>query len=152
MADTALNTWSVRKSGFVGVKVFDYYYSKVSGTLSSDTITVTYVGSTFYSVVAFALSGVVSSSQFDSNGSLPASAGASTVTYSTSNAADFLLSYSALGSSTGTAQSGWTLISGSGVNFMVAQYKLVTAIQTSQSVGNGGGSGLSTLADGIKSS
>jgi hypothetical protein len=112
-----------------------------TGILTSDVITITYNSvPAFDSIVAWGLTGTVTSSFFDPNGALPGTTivAGTPLTLTTSNACDFLFAAYAGNSGTVTADAGFTLIPGSGGNFMGVEYKLVTATQSALSMTVGG--------------
>src|SRR6185312_4622607 len=81
ISDTAGLTWT-RRSGTVNNT--EMWWAVAPTALSGDVITVTFLSSTFHTTIAFGLSGVAASSQFDSNVSLPSSSSTATTTFSTS--------------------------------------------------------------------
>ena len=132
----------------------DAFFAFSSGPLSSDTITVNY-GTTvgFFSLIAFGVSGVPVSSQLDPNGALPGTTTSSTpLTLTTSNANDFLFACYSSNNGTGNNQgSGWTLI-GSGANFMMGEFQIVTSTQSALSAAVGGGTAIKNgIGSAIKS-
>lgn len=144
VADVAGLTWTQ-----IGVQTGAMwcYRAFSTGILTSDIITVTFTGAgAFSSSVAFALNGSSGSSALDVNGALPGTTTTSTpLTLTTSNANDLLFAAYSLNTGSGTAGSGWTLVPGSGGNFMMIQYQLVTATQSALSAAIGTG----TIKNGI---
>lgn len=96
-------------------------------TAGATTITTALGGTQFNVVHSVAFSGVNTTSPADPSGSLPAYTSTSTpVTISPSNANDVLLAGYVTGGSA-TAGSGWTMVSGSGANFDLFEYQIVTS-------------------------
>lgn len=138
ITDTAGLTWT--QVSLVSSGGNSYVYRAFSsGILTSNVITITFTGSSaFFSTVTFALNGTLGASALDVNGTLPGTTTTSTpLTLTTSNANDLLFASYALNTGTGTADTGngWTLVPGSGGNFMAVEYKLVTATQSAFSAG-----------------
>ncbi|HZW55755.1 MAG TPA: hypothetical protein VFF30_05650, partial [Nitrososphaerales archaeon] len=139
--DTAGLTWTLRKSVVNGGLHSYYWYAIATGSLSSDSISVTASASCVIALTAFGISGANTASPFDSNSGLPASAtGSSTspsVTISTSNANDMLLGIpAAVGSATVSAGTGFTQIKTSTSPGTGDEYEIVSALQSSSSVGS----------------
>lgn len=144
VADVAGLTWTQ-----IGVQTGTLFCYRAfsTGVLSSDVITITFTSlGAFSSTVAFALNGTSGASALDVNGALPGTTTTSTpLTLTTSNANDLLFAAYSLNTGSGTAGSGWTLVPGSGGNFMMVEYQLVTATQSALSAAIGTG----TIKNGI---
>jgi hypothetical protein len=121
-----------------------------TGALTTpEVVTITFPGTeSFWSNVIWGLNGVPSSGYFDPNGALPGLTSTTTpLTLTTSNANDFLFAAYADNSGAGIAPgTGWTLIPGSGGNFMGVIYKLVTATQSATPAAVSGGT---TIKNGV---
>jgi hypothetical protein len=149
IADTSSLTWTARTgSPFSGGGHTTYVWTAPSsGTLSSDTITVT-AAATFHTLNVFGISGSNTSSPFD--GSLQ-QASPDPVSITTTNANDFVYAHSNSGSSSPSPGTGLTnIVSG---NFAASFYAIFSATQSAVSVGENpnGGSHL-MLADAVKRS
>lgn len=99
ISDTASLSWASRVTALTGQTGEGYsyeYWAKSSGTLSSDSITVTVASSTFIGMICWGVSGAsTASNPFDPNAGLPfkntgTTGGTYAVTWSTSNNADFV--------------------------------------------------------------
>ena len=130
------------------------YYAVASGTLSSDTVTATMNASSYARIYANGISGADTSTIFDSHSGLPAEAQGSafncgtgcTVTFSTSNANDFI--EAALGADTGlgalaagniAGSAATTIKSESGGSASInGEYRVVSSAETSQTAAFGG--------------
>jgi hypothetical protein len=149
IVDTAGLTW-VQVGSHTGT--MSVYSAFSSGVLTSDTITITYNSPPgFDSIVVFGLNGVPTSNYFDPNGALPGTTTTvgTPLTLTTSNACDFLFAAYADNTGAGIAPgAGWSLISGSGGNFMGVIYKLVTATQSATPAAVSGGT---TIKNGVGS-
>lgn len=108
---------------------FASYWAIASSPLTAEAISITAgLSASTCSVTAFAVNGGNTSSPFDSNGSLPATAlSATPPTFSTSNANDMLITS---GRSDGTSATGWTFIISDGIGGTVDWYKLVSTTQS----------------------
>src|SRR5229473_1825062 len=151
IADGAGLTWT--QLGTV-IGTMQVYSAFSTGVLTSDVITITYAALPgFDSIVAWGLHGTVTSSFFDPNGALPGTTTTSTpLTLTTSNACDFLFAAYSDNSGSVTAGAGFTLISGSGGNFMGVEYKIVTATQSALSMTVSGGTSIKNgIGDAVKS-
>ena len=106
------------------------YYAIAPNALSSDAITVNFVGTASYvDVNAFGVSGANTASPFDSNVSVPATPGTSVGSITTSNANDIIFAGYRFGSNASpVAGAGWTAINASG-NYYLSEYKIVSATQ-----------------------
>ncbi len=142
ISDTAGLTWTVRKNisnnTNGGPLYFNYYTAKANATLNADSITVTRAAAGLMSLIVFGISGANTTTPFDTNAGLPNSAtggAAPTVTFSTSNANDILISMAGDfgGANAMSAEVGWTLIqdinNAAFIN-LAAEYKIVSATQT----------------------
>jgi hypothetical protein len=121
-----------------------------SSALSSATLTVNNSNSSgFMTIDAFAVSG---QNGFDTDASLPAGGTTSPVVISTGNANDMLLCFYRFSStSTPTEGAGFTKISGA--DFLLTEYKKVTATQSSFScpIGTGNTDENAGIGDAVKS-
>jgi hypothetical protein len=129
------------------------WYTTTTGTLTSATITINFSGSTNSQNAVIAISGADTASPFDSNGALPnLVTGFNTYnTVSTSNANDILVNFYTTGGSGSTASTGFTKLIDSGTDFVLLQYRIVSATQSGVSLSLSGGSGIFTgAADAIK--
>lgn len=126
-------TFNLRKinNGTTGFTAMSEYVAPYT-TNFSGTITVTVASALFTTVDAFGIGNSnttsgVGSPPFDANASLPATSGSTTATGTTSNATDFVFAFCGLSTSTDTAGTGWTLISGSGTSFMLTEWQIASA-------------------------
>lgn len=109
----------------------------------SNTITVNASGSTFITALAFEIKVAATSSIFDANGSLPGSATSGTITYSTSNANDFIFTWAVNNSALGAP---WTEIDATARgNFLSNGYQVVSSTQTSQTASATGGGAVDAI-------
>lgn len=116
------------------------WYGVASGTLSSETITINFSGTTSLATIdAFGISGADTSTIFDSNGALPDGQTTSHCSITTSNADDFLIGCYRLAGTTPTEGTGWTKISGA--DYQLTEYKIVSATQSAIDVPIGTGDG-----------
>jgi hypothetical protein len=113
----------------------EFWYAPASSALTSESITVHTNSSGFLTVCAFAVSGYSMTDVFDPNGALPnvsgtgSGSGSANPTFTTTNPDNFLIAcYRQNVSSSTTAGTGWTLITGS--NFLVVEYKVVSTTQS----------------------
>jgi hypothetical protein len=106
------------------------YTSNYSGaiTINSSSATSTYIGGS-----CFGIGDAATTSSFDTNASLPGKSSSGVAAISTSSAKDFIHAIIALSTTTGSAGSGWTGIPGSGTDFVVVEYMIVSATQSSLS-------------------
>lgn len=131
--DTAALTWTQRQTANGGGNFLYVFTAKSSGILTADSITFTPSGTTFITVDAFGISGENFASPFDSNVSLPGTSATNTVTISTSNANDLIISAATLGSASSiTPPAGFTSISNA--NFQWVGYEIVSAIQSNLAI------------------
>jgi len=170
--DTAGLTWTKRadNTGDSGRgSTLWYYYAIATGTLSSDTITVSFSGSDNTELEVFGISGANTGSPFDSNSGLPAvhndDTGVQnpTVSISTSNANDMLIgivAFKSVRTYSVSAGSGYTLIgqgknSGSSSLLIGEDYEVVSSTQNNVPVSFSGSKAASDdylIADAIKAS
>lgn len=152
ISSTHTTGWARRKS--TTSNVIEEWDGTASGTLSSESITVTLAGSTgFATGDAFGISGANTSTKYDSNASLPASCntnGCDPLSVSTANASDFIYGcYRMQSISTPGVGTGWTKISGA--DFQLCEYQVVSSTQSGLSVamaaGNGQGNSNAGIAD-----
>lgn len=128
-------SWSKRtESASSGNRIFSWF-AIASSTLSSASITASCTGGSFITLDVFGISGA-NTSAFDANAAVPAHATSGTLTISTSNANDFIVSGYRCSNASPTVGTGFTLISGA--NFALTQYKIVTATQSSLNLDVGG--------------
>lgn len=115
-------------------------WSAVASATFSGNITVNYSNTTTYaSVVAFGISGANTGTIYDNHTGLPATA-SGTVSISTANANDFLIgTYRYASTVSPTAGSGWTQIAGGG--YLLVEYRIVSATQSSLAVTDTTGAG-----------
>lgn len=146
IVDTAGLTWTSRAISYndVAFPIFEYYAISASA-LTADIITITFNNTTNFGIeaTAFGISGANTTTKFDSNGSLPVApltGPFDPLTYSTSNANDFIISHFRMASTANPTQgAGWTKIIGA--NFQLVQYRTVSATQASQPAAIGTGVG-----------
>lgn len=161
VSDTASLSWTCRPNQNNGSSLpgssLQLCYATASGTLSSDTITVTLSGSTDdASLVAFGLTS--SANGIDSNVSLPGYAGSSTgtVTFSTSHTSDVLVGLVGWATNVNnppTYPAGWTSIDynfnhgGTNWSSLGIGFTRVTTAQSSATFAStgGGGNGISVV-------
>ncbi len=121
-----------------------------SSQLSSEVMTITYAGVTTFSTIdGF---GVTGQNGFDANAALPWQTSAGPAQITTSNANDMILcAYRFNGTASPTQGTGMTIISGA--DFMLTEYKKVTATQAGFScpIGTGDTDELGSLGDAVKS-
>jgi len=116
------------------------YYAKSTGILTGDVITVTIGGADFISMHVFAVKGANFTTPLDANGALPATSGAGPALLSlTTSTPDGFLFGAYRADDNCTAGAGWTTISGA--NYLLTEYKIVSAIQSGTTVPIGTGSG-----------
>lgn len=134
-----------------------YAYAKAyTSALSSEVITITYEngGTTFSTIDCFGIANTKTTSQFDPNGTVPATAAtfpSDPLAISTNNANDFILgTFRQNSAASPTAGTGWTAVSGA--NFLLTEYKIVSATQTllAVTVGTGVGDTNGGIADAIE--
>lgn len=135
VADVAGLTWNLLGNADQGGgQQITVYYAKSSGILSGDVVTVTLNASTFITLHVFAVSGADFTTPIDANGALPATTAvpATYVSLTTSSANDFLFATYRFGNfPTATAGTGWTTIQGT--DYLLTEYKIVSATQTGTS-------------------
>ena len=155
---TSSNTtgWARRTSANVTAipqESIDIWYGTAANALSSEVITVNWSGTvTFVTIDIFGISGADTTTKSDSNASCPVSNSTLNTdsTISTSNANDFIIgAYRFSGTANPTQGSGWTKISGA--NFQLAEYKIVSATQSSLdiTIGTGNADNNGGVADAI---
>lgn len=140
-------TWTFRKRvTFTGAGFFntlEEWYAIAPTILSAVTFTATASASSSFGVLnVFAVSGADTTTPFDANAAVPASASGAaavtpTVNVSTSNANDMLIGFISTPGGGGTsAGAGFTKI-GSNTNSLIVEQKTVTATQTNTAVLSG---------------
>lgn len=153
---TSANTsgWTLRKRQTVTTQTIETWVGTATAALTAEVITVNLSGATTFATTdLWAVSGADTTTKFDSNVSLPASAGGAgtdPIVISTSNANDFIFGcYRMAGTASPTAGAGWTIISGA--DFQLCEYKVVSATQSSLSVtiGTGVGDANGGIADAL---
>ncbi|MGH7115258.1 MAG: hypothetical protein ACREE9_12265 [Stellaceae bacterium] len=153
VTDDAGLTWTHRAGAMAAGQQLNVWTAFSSGILSSDSITVTLPTScSFFSMIAFGISGAPSSAYFDTNASLPALANSTSAdaVISTSNADDMLLGfYRYTAVLTPSAGAGWTAIDTPTNGALLAEYKLVSTVQTNLSIPYGGGTTNAGIGDAI---
>jgi hypothetical protein len=153
IADTAGLTWSLTPRAQSGSGKLFEYSAKSAGSLAGDTITVTFLGSTFYNLGALAIAGANFASPFDPNGSLPTvlASGVPTVTTTNPNTVIYAIERVNNGA-TPTPGAGFTAVAGSfSACFAMFQYKIVSFAQpgTSIPLTTGAGQELETITDAV---
>lgn len=137
-------------TGGFGWNVLAEYVAPYTTNFSGN-ITITLSGTQSCTVDAWGISGADTTASvtsgnapFDANASMPYSTTNNAVSgASTSTANDFI--YAIVSSpSTDTAGTGWTLIPGSGANYLTCQYQIVSSTQTGLSGATGSGTGNDT--------
>lgn len=131
-------TWAHRATAGSGATTLEEWWAFAP---SADTyaITVTITGNAFQSVAAFGVNGgKTSGNPFDTNGSLPSTASSDPVSVSTTSANTMIIGGFRLGDPS-TPGTGYTSITTS--DFLLTEYKIVSAAQTSLSVTAGSGAG-----------
>lgn len=118
-----------------GSQYIDEWYAIASSPLSSEVITVTFSGSTSYNAcTAFGISGANSTAPYDTNSVLPVISTATPTTFSTSNANDIILGLTRTTSAASpTPISGWTAVYAPTGGYFIAQYEIVSTVQSSAS-------------------
>ncbi len=144
VASTNTTGWTLRAHAYraSSVDVEEVWVGKAAAPLSSESITATAAaGTPAKTLHVFAISGADQTSIFDSNGGLPVIETAVTTQFniSTSNANDFIFAVYRIGIGSPTAGAGWTTIEGDG--FLLTEYQIVSAPQTSLAATVGTGSG-----------
>jgi hypothetical protein len=135
VTDGASLVWHSRFNSAIGSRNMFCYWALAASLLSADSITVNMAD--IDTLVVFGVNGANTGSPFDTNGSLPATAAAASVTVSTSNANDFLFGFNAGGSA--GIPAGWSNINAFLNSFNTA-YDIVSSTLSGQSVNFGGGS------------
>ena len=131
VSDTDGLTWHEKAVAGTAGNLIYQYYAVAPTALSADTITVTFAGTSYFTDLnAFGITGANTSSPFDTNASLPATANSGTASATTSNADDLVLAAYRFGSDTSpSAGSGWTAIN-SGSDYFLSEYQIVAATQS----------------------
>ena len=130
----------------------ELWYTTAAATLSSETITVNYATSMgFISLVGWGVSFVNTSPMFDCNSGLPAlqPANATAISLNTTNANDFIFSGFGALTPTPAAGSGWTAIAAVPNGYTIAQYQIVTAVQSGLSATTAAGDQNEGLGDAV---
>jgi hypothetical protein len=151
ISDTAGLTWPAARTNSSDHKIAEFYAIS-SGVLTGDVITVNFGGSTFYDLGVMAIAGANTSSPFDPNVSLPTNLSSGVPTVTTTNANTVIYALERVNTSTPTAGSGFTQVSGSNSGcFSIVQYELVSSPQTATSIPltTGAGNELETIADAV---
>lgn len=141
-------TFSLRARGGSANQTIEFWYAVASSALTSEVITVATTTSTFITVDAFGVSGVDTSTKFDSNGVLPVqNTGTSQSSISTTASTTFALGAYRVATASPTQGSGWTLISGA--NFQLVEYQIFSSPQsgTGVTIGTGAGQENGGIAD-----
>ncbi|MGH6681065.1 MAG: hypothetical protein ACREDL_19550, partial [Bradyrhizobium sp.] len=151
--DSAGLTWTRRAQASSSGQPLTVWTAFSSGVLSSDEITITFSSSSpIISMIAFGISGAPNSNYFDTNAALPALTNSSSAetAISTTNADDMLLGfYRYTAVLTPSAGAGWTAIDTPANGALLAEYKLVSAVQTDLSIPYGGGTTNAGIGDAI---
>lgn len=125
--------WVRRDSNNV-TNAIEEWVGIANAPLTNEVITVAWTGvPSFTTIDAFGISGGNTSTPNDSNGGLPYLVAATDVLITTSNPGnDIIIAGYRLGSSTGSAGTGWTAVSaGTGNDFQMVEYKVTSGVQTS---------------------
>lgn len=145
VSDTSGLTWTHRGTNTTSGQRLETWWALATGTLSGDTITITYGASNTYEVIVFAVNGAHTAGPWDTNAGLPATSGfAGAPSISTSNANDFIFGY-ITGASGLSPGAGWTTLKL--FSFSFTEYQIVSSTQSGLSANYSGGSG--TVQSGI---
>lgn len=131
--DTASLSWAQVGSGAASSHM---YYAASSGTLTGDTISISYSSSQFNTLQVIAISGANFSSPFDANypRTTPATTTTSTpLSFTTANANDIMVACYAENSGSASAGSLWTGFTGGMTGFAANEYLIVSSTQTGTS-------------------
>lgn len=130
VADTAGLTWTKRVTANDGIAahVSELWSGPSTGILTSDVATISNTGSGFITSCIASFSGSHFASPFDPNGAIPN--GAANCSWTTTNANDILIGTSRENSSTSGAGTGFTSPTNANLNFILFQYKIVSATQS----------------------
>ena len=130
ISDTAGLTWQERAvAGGSGALLYQYY-AIAPNALSADTITVNFAGTVSYDALnAFGIAGANTSSPFDTNAAIPATANSGTASATTSEANDLIFAAYRFYSATPGSGSGWTPIQ-TGSGGVISEYQIVSATQS----------------------
>lgn len=127
IADAAGLTWSTRLS--LTAPNLRLFTAVAPSPLVGDVITVTFnTATTFATISAFGVSGANTTTKFDPNAAIPSQGTTSPVAFTTNNTNDMLIACYRMGTANPTAGAGWTTILGA--NFMLTEYKIVSATQS----------------------
>ena len=132
VSDTDGLTWHQRAIAGTAPNLLYEYYALATGSLSADTITVSFTGggANYDALNAFGISGANTSTPFDTNASIPTAADSGQISVNTTNADDFIFAaYRFGGTANPTAGSGWTAVNASG-GYYLSEYQAVTSAQT----------------------
>ena len=132
VSDTAGLTWQLKAvaGNSSNDNLIYQYYAISPNALSADVITVNYAGgATSAELNAFGIAGANTSSPFDTNASIPATANSGTASATTSNSKDLIFAvYRFSSDASPSAGSSWTAINASG-DYYLSEYKVVSATQ-----------------------
>jgi hypothetical protein len=143
-------TWAYRTNTSSGGTSISEWTAPFSSALSSEVITATFAGAqTFVELNAYGIANAATSSYFDSNGSLPALGSGDTASVSTSNANDFISACYNSNTANPAASSSLTLVPGSGNNYTLSGYVIVSATQSALPVGTTVTEGVAGIGDAI---
>jgi hypothetical protein len=144
VSDTAGLTWQERAVTGISGQLLYQYYAIAPHALSVDTITANFTATPSYvGLNAFGIAGANTSSPFDTNASIPATASSGTVSASTSEANDLIFAAYRFYVASPGAGSGWTAIQAGSAGVM-SEYRIVSAPQsglvaTASTTGENGG-------------
>lgn len=147
-------TWTRRASQDNGSNTrIELWSAPATGAVSSEIYAVNFSGSSSFATAdVFAFSGQdTSGTPFDSNASVPAKSATDPVSISTDNADDVIVAcFRESSTANPTEGSGFTKISGA--DYLLTEYKIVAATQSSLSCAQGTGAGDSNgcIADALK--
>ncbi len=131
-------TWTLRATNGAASPI--ELWSAVAASPINETVTVTFTGSSFHTVDTWGISGADTTIRWDANAALPDTGLDDPRSISTDTADTFCIgSFRMAGTANPTEGSGWTKISGA--NFLLAEYKIVSATQSGLSVTIGTGVG-----------
>lgn len=125
-------TWSKRTNTINGSTTHELWFAKPAAALTSEVVTVATTTSAFFTAYIFAFSGSHIASPFDGNGAIPSVTNGGTCTFTTSNANDILIAGGVSGNT--SPDTSYTLIFGSGTNFLLSEYQIVSATQSASTV------------------
>jgi hypothetical protein len=132
-----LSSFTQRSTTTPGTFTVEIWYATATSPLSAVSITVTQTSSALIDVIAFGVTGADLHTVWDTNGSLPAiNSSSGGVTISTSARGTMAIGATRLSSSTGSADTGFTLLRNAG--FLLDEYQVYGAPISSVSLNPGG--------------